>query len=836
GATGATGETGATGATGAVGPTGPTGPQGDPSFFADIESCAGCHDATLAGTHAPESNDAVQTIVRSVEWTDTSTVVIKFAVKVNGVDRIDFMQKAQDMRAHNEDAYWVYDPNPTYPTPPPPVPVIKGAGVRTKLTTDKWKVEHLAGDGVGYTATISNVFNQRPADGTAFMLSTMGPNEMTATIVAYMGMTWTKPTSSTWETVKTGRTHDIVPDQACINCHANHVWRGAQHDVTNPQGVGPCVVCHNRVGSADPVIPGLGTGLMGIAHGIHNSKNMPGEWYTFTWASNGNQFKYSVGFPSYMTNCENCHFGTDDAGQSRLAKTLAASLVSYELCMSCHLNWDGFTKTQEGGSAAFIHRSMTATSYTACGTCHAGEAADVNGFHNGLRTERAGLIWNGQDQSVALGAKMDMQITAIARTDNTLAVTWIANYDGTSVNPCNTDVATGPVFIGATANAATGQVASNMSLLKGVGQGDDWVNAGQSGTVSPGQPIAVTLTTSNTRCANKVATSTIAADTYYGSTATKGVIGLQGKPQVTFAAGTGANQVIQIRGKSPTREYLLATGALPATARRGIVDTAKCLDCHQGSLYQHGGNRVDNVDLCVECHNPAANEKNVRVGMQVDASEAYDGKVGEAYDMRNMVHAIHSAGESGMPLVYYRSNGIYFFGSATALAKVTTWPTDPTKGVTCTGGEGEVTYYRVYGSVPNGTTDRVPVRNADGTCNTTTGPLSTDGVWRIHNFIEVHYPQALNNCYACHTADWKPKAVDPSKGVAVTPDPGAAPWGNQLDDVLMGPTAASCMSCHQSADFMTQFNLRIHAYGNGWVPTVFENGRQTLIDAVKALP
>ncbi|HQR30141.1 MAG TPA: hypothetical protein PLL32_07005, partial [Anaeromyxobacteraceae bacterium] len=100
----------------------------------------------------------------------------------------------------------------------------------------------------------------------------------------------------------------------------------------------------------------------------------------------------------------------------------------------------------------------------------------------------------------------------------------------------------------------------------------------------------------------------------------------------------------------------------------------------------------------------------------------------------------------------------------------------------------------------------------------------------------VHYPQGLNNCYACHASTWVPKAVDPAKGVAMTPDPGVAPWGNQLDDVLMGPTAASCMSCHQSGDFMTQFNLRIHAYGNGWVPTVFENGRQTLIDAVQTLP
>jgi hypothetical protein len=255
--------------------------------------------------------------------------------------------------------------------------------------------------------------------------------------------------------------------------------------------------------------------------------------------------------------------------------------------------------------------------------------------------------------------------------------------------------------------------------------------------------------------------------------------------------------------------------------------------CHKGTLYQHGGNRVDSVDLCVTCHNPAANETNVRVGFGVTAAEAYDGKPGEAYDMRNMIHGIHSAGESGQPIIIYRTRGIYFFGSQTAVdAAIATrhWPT--TGGVTCKNAEGlNVTYYPVFGSVA-GATDLVPTVNTDGTCNTTTGPVSTVGVWQVHNVVLVHYPQALNNCGACHADGWVPAAVDGSKGVALTVDAGAAPWGNQLDDLLMGPTAASCMSCHQSGDTTTQFYLRTHAYDGGWVPKTFVNGRQTLLDAV----
>ena len=353
------------------------------------------------------------------------------------------------------------------------------------------------------------------------------------------------------------------------------------------------------------------------------------------------------------------------------------------------------------------------------------------------------------------------------------------------MNPCNSVVADGPVFIGATANTATGQVASNMSLLKGIAQADDWVNAGQTGTVSPGQPIAVNLTTTNTTCACQCRHQPHPARRLPGRQRHQGHRRPPGQAAGPVRTRSrDGNEVIQVRATSPVREYLLTDGALPPAAdrRRAIVDTAKCLDCHQGSLYQHGGNRVDNVNLCVECHNPAANEKNVRVDMGVTAAEAYDGKVGEAYDMRNMVHAIHSA-QNGMPLVYYRSNGIYFFGTKEALAKVTTWPS--TGGVTCTGAEGPVTYYKVYGSSATGT---VPAANPDGTCKTTGLAPSTDGTWRIHNFIEVHYPQAINNCAACHADGWVPETVNATKGVAVTTDPGAAPWGNQLDDVLMGAT------------------------------------------------
>lgn len=365
-------------------------------------------------------------------------------------------------------------------------------------------------------------------------------------------------------------------------------------------------------------------------------------------------------------------------------------------------------------------------------------------------------------------------------------------------------------------------------MIRSYMQGDDWVGSGTA--TSPGQPLAaVTLASTNTTCAANVATTVLPVETTTGFT--RGTVALQGKPQVSFTPGAGTtNAVIQVRAKSPTREFMLANGAAPAANRRAVADMAKCLDCHKGSMYQHGGNRVDSMELCIVCHNPASNEKQNRVGMGVDATEAYDGQVGQTYDMRTMVHAIHSAGETGKSLVYYRSNGIYFFGNDAALAQVTNWP--KTGGVSCKNAEGAtVTYYKVYGSTATGT---VPEANTDGTCKTTGLANSTDGTWRIHNYIPVHYPRPLNDCSACHVDGSVDLQPDPTKAVGVVlEDAGASPFGNLLDDVLYGPSAASCMTCHQSGDAALQKTLRTHAFVNGITPAAFANGRQTLIDAAK---
>lgn len=773
GPSGPSGPAGPSGPSGPVGPSGPSGPAGEPPVAA-LESCAGCHAGSLPAKHAATNQVTVTDEAVAASGAD---LAITYRVKVDGIPRNDFLRIE---RAYS----WTYDG-------------LQGAGVRTTLDAATLAVRQ---DWNGsYTVTVPGAA-AAPA-GTSYLLNVdTGNAQPSATVVVHWG----------------GAGFSVVGNQACMNCHGENVFHGrdangiptAHGGLVNPKGVDACVVCHDTATTSDARLGAPGTQLMGFVHGIHNSHNMPDA--TYTLQGTGYTLDFSIGFPGFMNNCSTCH-----DSNAALAAVNAAK-VRWETCISCHDSMLGFPPIA-AATSGILNTHKTYTAATNCGGCHDGfpGKSTVAEMHNGDVTGRNGLIWDGADQSVELGKRLVMSIDSVTVSGGNMVVTWSATWDGNPVNPCNTTVGdAAPVFINAAANATTGQVASNMTFLRSYALANDWVNenlGGPTSTAGPGQPLSTvtpsaTGATPNTVCASNVATTTFPTQ---ATSATKGVVALQGKPQIRFAPAAGTNrEVIQVRAKTPTREFLVANGAAPAPAdaRRTLVSIDKCTTCHKGSVYQHGGNRVDNTNLCVMCHNPAANEKNVRVAMSVDDTETYDRRAGETYDFRYMIHAIHSAGESGAPLVYYRTNGIYFFGTKEALAKVSNWP-----GTGC------------------------QVVAGSGAPSTATGtqcdPSNTAQVTKNHNFIEVHYPRPLNDCAACHVDDSAQRLPDPTRSVAVSYDAGAAPWNNLVDDVLLGPNAATCMSCHQSGDPATQFGLRVHAYGQGWAPTTFDSGRQTLLDA-----
>jgi hypothetical protein len=258
------------------------------------------------------------------------------------------------------------------------------------------------------------------------------------------------------------------------------------------------------------------------------------------------------------------------------------------------------------------------------------------------------------------------------------------------------------------------------------------------------------------------------------------------------------------------------------------------LKCHVGSLYQHGNTRVDNTLMCTICHNSASSEQNIRYGMGVDASEAYDGLVGQTYELKSFLHRVHTAGarlpvpegspEGTLgepiqpPLVIYRNRGIYAWAAETAM--IPNWDATLAQTPCGTSAEGPAYKYQVYGALPY-----------------SAGPPEVNpNSCQVFNFFAPTYPRVFNDCAACHNdaSGSARNTPEQSQAVATTlnagaPSPMVTPpatgnWLNQLDDTLQGASAAACTSCHTGTD------AKGHAYQNGWVPQTFEDGRQTIID------
>ena len=769
---GAAGPSGGTGATGPVGPTGPAGATGAPGASTKIEpreSCGVCHsDGSSFGVkemHALAPQVAVSNVVIAQGVTDPTDLVVTFNMKADGVNFTTLALGAVST---------AYQFNGTLRNPLNAADATIPGDVATPVT--------IAGGPSGnYTITIDGGFTAYGAVPSRYLFR---PETVSGVIprvrAIVMGEFAGSPDDS------------LLSTAGCTGCHGSN---GNGFHYGYPLDGRNCTVCHDATNTTYPR-------LVSIGHGIHNSHLMPAGSYDLKTTDGSRTWTYSATYPTYMTNCNVCHTASSGA----LAKVNTMP-VTGPGCLSCHGSMESWDFAASGTT---FHESMDAT--TPCQDCHraggvAATMTKVTDFHNGLETERVGIIYGGDDLSVTEGAKFNWTITQVVDNPTTgnLAISWTAEFPkGTPINPCNTTAtATAPVFFPFGPNTA-GE--GTLSMLRSYAQGDDYV-LGRAN--APGQAAAVNLSTTNTTCAGNVATTIIARDDVPAGT--RGIVALQGKPQLPVPAGMTtahwAEPLMFVRVPTPTYEFVVGTGA-PATPRRVVADTKECLGCHVGSLYQHGNTRVDNVTMCIICHNSASSDQNNRTLMGVTASEAYDGNAGKTYEFKTMLHAIHSAGEGLAPFVIYRTRGIYAW-----TAEGSTLPNWPTGAPTCrssvdAAAPAPMTGYLVFGADPA----------VSQSCQT-------------HNLYHPTYPRDPKECAACHVPSFD-TIPDQAEAVATTLDAGSidsgtgtgAVWKNQLDDTLQGASAAACTSCHNTTD------TRGHAYQNGWTPQTFENGRQTILD------
>ena len=283
---------------------------------------------------------------------------------------------------------------------------------------------------------------------------------------------------------------DLVSTAGCSGCHST---MGNGFHYGYPTSGENCTVCHDATNTTYPR-------LVNIGHGVHNSELMPTGSYDLQNTTATRTWNYAVSYPTYMTNCSVCH--TADSGALAKVNTM---LVTPENCFSCHQSMDSW----EFAPPAFSHEGVTGD----CQSCHSpgnatGAPSTVTQMHNGIETERVGLIWDGEDRSVTDGQLFTWQITNVVDSvaGGTLAITWTATYMGNSVDPCNSTItATAPGFFNVP------QPDGALSMLRTYQQGNDFI-LGQN-TAAPGQANAVNVTTANTTCAGNVATTTIPGTT-----------------------------------------------------------------------------------------------------------------------------------------------------------------------------------------------------------------------------------------------------------------------------------------------------------------------------------
>lgn len=568
---------------------------------------------------------------------------------------------------------------------------------------------------------------------------------------------------------------EIVQTATCNECHNQLAAHGGGMRIETKL----CVTCHNP-GSWDNTPGNVQTvDFKVMIHKIHQGAELPSVKAGTPYAIGSQDFS-NVVFPYSAVrlgdtrSCAKCHDGAVTA-QGDNWKTQPSRAA----CSSCH------DDVYFGGSPDPLKPYQTVSHETLSGTttpddsnctlCHgAGQAQDVVVKHdlpNLLKTEAAKYQFNVESvANTTAGGVIDLQVVFSVTNPTVTPATYY-------------NIKTDPAFA---CVAGTGLPAS-VSVLVGWNNTDE--NNSSSGN-NPGQPYTAsvldTYTSGTGLCANNANVGDNGNGTFTATLAGKRIpTGMTGSGRAAVYGriskdvdGNGTKENVRI--KAGYNDYGISGS--PATARRTVVDIAKCDKCHdQVSL--HGDSRTNEPGLCVICHNPSATDINRRpratqsaavspgpCAGQVDAlgnpalanavicdplvGGSKDSKKEEAIDFKRMIHGIHAASKTdytGAPADGFRNKGLVVYG-----------------------------YYSGAG----------PANPID--------------------FSHVRFPGVLNDCLTCHTTypgstvgtyeltkNWEVPTASGVLGSSINTAPLTTDsFALQTDDLNITPTAGVCSSCH----------------------------------------
>lgn len=392
---------------------------------------------------------------------------------------------------------------------------------------------------------------------------------------------------------------DEIRTGTCQKCHGPNM---AFHGETGRSSLQMCDLCHTPQ-TTDPDT-GNTVDLKVMIHKIHMGEHLPsvksgGKYQIIGFSQTVFDFS-TVAFPAPMMKCEVCH------EQNRGAAQAEAHLnnPNRAACGSCHD--DVNFATGEG------HVNLPVLSDTECKRCHIprGEIdfdASISGAHTAPQESNllTGLQWEILNvQDAVAGKKPTITFSAKDKNGNGLPLSALARVAVTMAGPTTDYVSFGRGYVQEDAAKATGS----------------------NGTYSYTFNQAIPADAKGT----------------YG-------FGVEGRRVEVVMEGTKKQRSIQYGAKNPIT--FVSVDGSPIAARREPTPTQNCLQCHY-RLALHGENRVNNVQYCVFCHNPAESD-----AVRRPASAGPP----QTIDLKFLAHRVHGGEElhnyAGVDYVVYGYGG-----------------------------------------------------------------------------------------------------------------------------------------------------------------------------------
>ncbi len=539
---------------------------------------------------------------------------------------------------------------------------------------------------------------------------------------------------------------NIATMDSCNECHGNLVFHGRRFEVEY------CVTCHNPDLIEGPDSLNMST----MIHKIHsaNPTYIDGDFAEVTYPQD--------------KNCLKCHNGADSATPQGNNWQNKPNLAA---CGGCHL----VDFSPEAAIAPIVdHTGGPQADNTGCVGCHSATA--IEGYH---LSDNA----TPNNPNVPAGAvNFTYEIVdAMVNASNQAVINFRILSDGT------------PVTFGTFAPGATlltGFTGSPSFLVAyarpqdGIAAPADYNNLGKVAA----QPASVSITnlwngtqgTLTGTAGNYTATLTSAAS-LFPADATLRAVALQGY----FTQAAGTNGIAAATARHTISSVKAVTGD---TARREVIDNAKCANCHEW-FEGHGGNRVYDMKICVFCHVPnlSSSGRGVDTALLVWQSTATAG-------------ALYPATWQNVAGTLTVSQGAI----DAAIATIAAAGSDPLMFPEETNNFKDM-IHGLHASDMR-TNDYTFVRDR-----------GTSGIY-YYDWAEVTFPGILNNCSTCHKdedtstnpdtpagfvipvpANALPTTVftsDDNPATTVAQDRASLP---NAADTVISPNAAACLYCHDSA-------------------------------------